>query len=250
MSRRRFADLTALAVAAVVVVMLAWALHAHSTRTAQDTALPSRPPVAAPGPAGILFIGDSYTAGHGPRELSPSCLAATRLKYLCNLSAVPGTGYVSGGPANRFVVDEYHGQSTSLSERITRLANVFDPEVVVLDGGRNDTFVPQLDVLTAMSATIADAKRVWPTARIVVERPRFLARPDDALGFDGAFFTRLTRDPATQGVVFIDPIATFAGTDTAPLISPDGIHPNPRGESALTTAITQSLVTRGLGTSA
>jgi lysophospholipase L1-like esterase len=240
----RFSDLASAATAAAVAIGLVLALIPDGTPSAPpqpaDTPGP-RVPQAEQGPPTALFIGDSYTAGRGPRELSPSCMAASRLGWLCHLSAVPGTGYVSGGPANRFTVDEYRGESTSFSERIPFLANQFDPDIVVLDGGRNDQFPPRVNVLAAMVATIADAKRAWPEAEIVFERPRFLSRPNDDLGFDESFTGRLLRDPAAIGVSVIDPIRAFGGRDTSSLLSDDGIHPNRQGELDLAAVLTASL---------
>jgi lysophospholipase L1-like esterase len=241
----RFADIASAATAAAVAIGLVLVLIPDGTASAppQPADTPSlRVPPAEQGPPTALFIGDSYTAGRGPRELSPSCLAASRLGWLCHLSAVPGTGYVSGGPSNRFTVDEYRGESTSFSERIPSLANQFDPDIVVLDGGRNDQFPPRANVLAAMVATIADARRAWPEAEIVFERPRFLSRPNDDLGFDESFTNRLLRDPAARGVSVIDPIQAFGGRDTSRLLSDDGIHPNRQGELDLAAEITASLV--------
>ena len=87
----------------------------------------------------VLFIGDSYTAGKSSAELSYGCRAAVQMGWLCALSAVGGTGYISGGPANRWV-DPHIGKSLSFSERIPHLSAKYDPAVVVLDGGRNDDF--------------------------------------------------------------------------------------------------------------
>lgn len=241
----RFADIASAAAAAAVAIGLVLVFIPDGTASAppQPADTPSlRIPPAEQGPPTALFIGDSYTAGRGPRELSPSCLAASRLGWLCHLSAVPGTGYVSGGPSNRFTVDEYLGESTSFSERIPSLATQFDPDIVVLDGGRNDQFPPRANVLSAMVATIADARRAWPEAEIVFERPRFLSRPNDDLGFDESFTNRLLRDPAARGVSVVDPIRAFGGRDTSSLLSDDGIHPNRQGELDLAAEITASLV--------
>ena len=108
-----------------------------------------RPQTAADTRPSVLFIGDSYTAGKGPAEMSYGCMAAVRMGWLCKLSAVGGTGYVSGGPANRWV-DPNIGKSTSFSERIPHLAAKYDPAVVVLDGGRNDEFPQRKDVFAAI----------------------------------------------------------------------------------------------------
>jgi lysophospholipase L1-like esterase len=161
--------------------------------------------------------------------------------WLCALSAMGGTGYVSGGVANRWV-DPYEGNSKSFSERIPHLAAQYDPALVVLDGGRNDEFAPAEAVYNTMLSTIAQVHRTWPRAQIVFIRPRFLAKPYDALYSNAEFMARLKSEPAAQGVIFIDPLYSFSGTNTSGLILTDGIHPNREGEDRMTTALLDSLL--------
>ena len=242
--RARYFDAAAIVVAVVIVVGLSLALHPEGTATI--TADPSavavdRPDFIAPDTRpSVLFIGDSYTAGNGLPEMSYGCMAAVRVGWLCNLSAVPGTGYIGGGPANRFEVP-YRGPSKSFIERIPNLALAYQPDVVVLDGGRNDPFPPTANVFGAMAGTIGEARRAWPNARIVFIRPRFLAEPDNDLGFNDAFITHLREQPSAAGVTFLDPIKTFTGRDTSAMLVDDGIRPNQRGELALTSALVESI---------
>ncbi|BBZ34869.1 SGNH/GDSL hydrolase family protein [Mycolicibacterium confluentis] len=255
--KTRWMDILATVVAVAVITGLALALrpqHIDSAPLAPPVAALARPAVAAnpaddAGPApsasrerpSVLFIGDSYTGGRGVPEMSPSCLAAVRMGWQCQLSAVPGTGYISGGPANRFTVNEYIGRSTSFAERIPGLAAKYLPDIVVLDGGRNDHFPPTEDVYLAMAATIADVRRTWPSATVLFIRPRLLADPADDLGFDDQFMARLAAEPTSRGVVVLDPIRRLGRDDTADLLSEDGVHPNRRGERALTQALAESL---------
>ena len=60
---------------------------------------------------------------------------------------------------------------------------------------------------------------------------------------------RLESEPAAQGVIFIDPISSFVGTDTSGLLASDGIHPNRQGEQRMTTALVDSLVSHHVGSS-
>lgn len=234
---------TLVAAAAIVVAAVTVAAPAATTdATASPTPAGStRQQIAGDDHPSVLFIGDSYTAGNGPAEMSYGCTTAVELGWLCSLSAVPGTGYISGGPANRFVVDEYYGQSASFTERIPHLATVHDPDVVVLDGGRNDLFPPSEDVYREMVATIEDVRRTWPDAAVVFVRPRFLTDPADDLGFDDAFVARLAAEPATKGVLFVDPIASMIGWDTSGLLAEDHKHPNAPGSRAIGAALTESL---------
>lgn len=248
MTETRWFDAAAIALAIAVMTGLALvpgSTDATTPAEARSAVQVDRLETAADARPSVLFIGDSYTAGSGLPEMSYACMAAVRMGWLCNLSAVPGTGYISGGPANRSVVDEYIGESTSFAERIPHLAARYDPDTVILDGGRNDRFPPSEDVFDAMISTIEDVRRTWPAAMIIFVRPRFLANPRDDLGFGDAFIGRLESNPVARGVLFLDPITGFAGTNTSSLLS-DGTHPNPRGEQRLSVAMVSSLNANGV----
>lgn len=242
MKPARWFDIAAIATAVAVSVGVAVSSCSVGQvgSAATSSNLASRPQPTADHQPLALFIGDSYTAGDSSAELSYGCRAAVEMDWLCALSARAGTGYISGGPANRWV-DPHSGRSLSFRERIPHLAAQYDPTYVLLDGGRNDLFPPREDTYATMLSTIAEARRTWPRAQIVFIRPRFLAHPSDDLGFDDRFIESLQADPATQGVIFIDPISWLAGTDTSALLSKDGIHPNSEGENRLTTAFRKSL---------
>jgi lysophospholipase L1-like esterase len=187
-----------------------------------------------------LFIGDSYTAGNSTAELSYACRAALRMGWLCALSAVGGTGYISGGPANRWE-DPYIGKSLSFIERIPHLSAQYDPDLVVLDGGRNDDFAPRTYAFDETVSTLGEIHRAWPRAQIVFIRPRLLADPRDDLRMTDDFMTRLRAQPEAKGVIFIDPISALAGTDTSGLLAPDKIHPNNKGDQLILAALVKTL---------
>lgn len=249
MSRFSYIDVAAVALAVAAVIGIGYAVR--PTESATVTVDPSTVHVdraqaaAAATHPSVLFIGDSYTAGNGSSELSYGCMAAVRLRWLCNLSAMPGTGYVSGNQFHRFIVSQYGGMSRSFVERIPHLAVEYRTEIVVLDGGRNDLFVPKDSVFEAMTATIAAARQAWPKATIVFIRPRFLSEPGDDLGFNDAFMANLRSQPGAAGVVFLDPINRLTSIDTSDMLADDGIHPNQRGELELADALLESLVADG-----
>jgi lysophospholipase L1-like esterase len=246
MSRRRYFDLAAIAVTIAVFAGVGLVLDPQETPTLRvdpSAARVDRPQPAASTLPSVLFIGDSYTAGNGLAEMSYGCMAAVRMGWLCDLSAVPGTGYISGGQANRFIVDPYVGPSTSFAERIPNLAEKYQPDLVILDGGRNDVFVPRDGVFRAMSAAIDQVRHTWPGAEIVLVRPRLLGKPDDDLGFDDDFFDHLKAQHAAEGMVVVDPISQLAGIDTSGMLRADGMHPNQPGEQALSSALVNSLLT-------
>ena len=246
MTRTRWFDIVAIALAIAIAVSVAGV--SCSAGLATPVVAPSdlenqQASTSAPTRPLALFIGDSYTEGSGSAEMSYGCRAVVQMDLLCAVSARGGTGYISGGVANRWV-DPYVGKSLSISERIPHLAAKYDPTVVILDGGRNDEFPPRADVYAAMVRTIKEVRRSWPEAVVVFIRPRFLAKPSADLGFDNKFMARLESEPAAEGVAFIDPIGSLAATNTSGLLASDGIHPNPEGEQRLTEALLDSLVSR------
>jgi lysophospholipase L1-like esterase len=245
---RRWDDIAALLLVVLVVVGLVIAVYPHQTATtatapaATRVDRPTPPDAARPT---MLVIGDSYVAGTGRDELSYGCMAAARMGWYCKVAASPGTGYISGGPANRFQL-KYEGESTSFDERLAGLALKYQPNVVVLDGGRNDLFAPPDAVYNVIVSTIADVQRTWPDATVVFVRPRFLSRPGDDLGYGDELIARLQADPNIRPMLVIaDPIASLAGRDTSGLVIDDGIHPTRQGEMVMASALYDSLLALG-----
>lgn len=240
-----------LALAGVVAVAgLGFALRPQHTPTIgvrPSSADIQRPELAAPSSRPTaLVISDSYTSGEGLAETSYACGAVTAMGWLCKLAAEPGTGYISGGNANRFPIDQGSGKSTSFGERIPILAGMYKPDIVILDGGRNDDFASPADRFTVTASTIWQTRQIWPNAKIVYVVPRFLAKPDDDLGAGDDFADRLKEESGVKDLVVVDPVATLADTDTKPLISSDGINPSPAGERALAAALAKALSTSGI----
>ena len=249
MRKVRWFDVAAIAVVLAVLAGLGYVLRPHhtpTTTTVQSTTSkpvqrPQLPP--PPGPT-VLFVSDAYTGGVGLKELYYGCMAAIRMDWQCALSAQPGTGFISGGVANRFENPDL-GPSSSFDERLPKLAEQYKPDIVVLDGGRSDLFAPKEAVFSVMTSTIGAVHQIWPAAKIIVIRPRFLDRPDDELGFDQGFIDRLRADTAAQGAIVIDPIGRFIDTDTAALVSEDKSLPNQAGAAALASALVDELAANG-----
>ncbi|AKS32315.1 SGNH/GDSL hydrolase family protein [Mycolicibacterium goodii] len=244
MNRTRWLDLGAITLSAAIALGIAGVSHsaqigppyATSSYVREDRATSTARPLA-------LFIGDSYTAGESTAELSYACRAALRMGWLCALSAVGGTGYISGGPANRWD-DPYTGESSSFIERIPLLSAKYDPDLVVLDGGRNDDFAPRAYAFEETLSTLGEVRRAWPRAQVVFIRPRFLADPRDDLGMTDEFMARLQATREAKGVIFIDPLSTLSGTDTSDLLGSDEIHPNAKGEQQILAALIEALQTQ------
>ena len=140
MNRTRWFDIGAIALAVAISVGVAGVSCSSGVAAPAPTASTVRDQRQGAADAPLaLFIGDSYTAGGSTTEMSYGCRAAVQMGWLCALSAMGGTGYISGGVANRWV-DPHFGKSLSFSERVPHLAAQYDPALVILDGGRNDVF--------------------------------------------------------------------------------------------------------------
>lgn len=248
MSRTRWLDIAAIALAIAVLAGLGFVTQPRYTPTiavAPSSARVDRQGQSANTPPAVLFISDSYSAGSGLDENFYGCTAALRMGWLCNVSGEPGTGYISGGTANRFDLGHNLGMTTSFGERISSLARRYTPNVVILDGGRYDLFAPFDAIFDAMSSVIKTVRQTWPDARLAMIRPRFLDRPDDNLGFDDDFMARLQGVPGAEGMAVLDPISRFVGTDTSTMV-PDGQrNPNQQGEIALSSSLVDALSDNG-----
>jgi hypothetical protein len=248
MSKTRWLDIAAIALAIAVLAGLGFVTRPQQTPTI--AVAPSEARVDRPGPpakdrSSVLFISDSYSAGSGLDENYYGCTAALRMGWLCNLSAEPGTGYISGGTANRFDLGHNLGMTTSFGERVSSLARKYNPNLVILDGGRNDLFAPFDAIFDAMSSVIKAVHQAWPDARIAMIRPRFLDRPDDDLGYDNEFMARLEGVPSAEGMVVLDPISRFIGTDTSAMLPSGQRNPNQQGETALSASLVDALSDNG-----
>lgn len=245
----RRADAVLLVAGIIAAAGLGWVLWPRPTPTAAvdpSAVRVDRPTAATDGRPTALILSDGYTVGSGLAETSYGCAAATRMGWLCKADSEPGTGYVSGGPTNRFDLEDGSGMSMSFGERISRLAHTYDPDVVILDGGRDDLFADPGARFEGIARTLFQTRQTWPDARIVFVAPRFLEKPDDDLGIDGDVIDELRTASGAEDLVVVDPIAGFEGTDTAPLISRDGTNPNREGERALASALADALSEEGL----
>lgn len=125
------------------------------------------PTIASPTPTPVdevasLWIGDGYTAS--------SCDAAARLDWACTVDAQRGTGFLSDGSS----YDEDFG---TLGDRLADLPRQ-DPDVVVVDAGRNDLGVfTTAALLDAMDDYLARLRERYPDAALVQVVPWTTEQP-------------------------------------------------------------------------
>ena len=173
-----------LLVAAIAVVVLAatvamWVDFRHqvdeTVARAADAAPPSDVPSDAPtsSPSATatptadpvvrsLWIGDGYTA--------QSCPAAKELGWKCRVDAQQGTGFLSDGSS-------FDADFATVGDRLADLPRK-DPDVVVVDAGRNDLGVyATAAVLDAMDGYLAALRERYPDAVLVQVVPWTRADP-------------------------------------------------------------------------
>jgi lysophospholipase L1-like esterase len=176
-----------------------------------------RPQVRAPQavaksePKGILFVGASYTAGVGaqPQTNGYAYLTARALGWQPRIDAVPGSGYLNPGPpSDRWPSDRGpndRGQGGTFADRLAKMPTSPAPDLVVLQGGRNDIGYPEAELHNAVQHTVDVARARFSHARIVLLGPIPAALPPSHGEFAVA---HVLRDVARSAdVSFVDPIA-------------------------------------------
>ena len=116
--------------------------------------------IGAPARHQLLFIGASYTAGLGASspEHGYAGQVAERLGWPAHVYAVPGSGYLNGGP---------HGGDT-FGQQIARIPAGLRPGLVVLQGGRNDAGFPSSALRTAACGTARQLRQKFAGAQLVM----------------------------------------------------------------------------------
>lgn len=183
-----------------------------------------------------LWVGDSFTAGFGSDRRNPSypIVVSQRLGWVACLDAQGGTGYLNPGKKNSPNFTPFKG-------RLASDIRTFRPDLVVIDGGRNDRWAKRDDLFAAARAYINSARRAWPQARIIVVLPTFLSR---GLNVDAKDARDAIRSAAlAEHVQSIDPLAwgLSGRTDEPGLVSPDGVHPSNRGQVLYSDVLTDAL---------
>lgn len=137
--------------------------------TPTATATAQQPGIELPAEPVLLILGDSYTAGVGAGRPDQGWanLVAGQLGHPTNIDGVPGTGFAWGGGAQDELAGEYEVRLRDIA------ANpAFVPNILILQGGQNDSQIPNLDEVEAATAqTIEAARRFWPGVQVVVLGP-------------------------------------------------------------------------------
>jgi lysophospholipase L1-like esterase len=197
--------------------------------TATATATGKQLGIVLPAEPVLLILGDSYTAGVGADQPDHgwAYLVAGQLGYPTNIDGVSGTGFAWGGGAQDERGDEYEVRLRDIA------ANpAFVPNVLILQGGQNDSQIANPDeVEAATTQTIEAARRFWPGIQVVVlgpSAPQPLA--EELRGVNSA----VRAGTAAANAPFIDAVdAGWFTSANSPDFDADGAHPNTAGHAYL-----------------
>ncbi|MBK7625578.1 MAG: SGNH/GDSL hydrolase family protein [Kineosporiaceae bacterium] len=141
-----------------------------------------------------------------------------RLGWVASLDAQGGTGYLNAGRSNSPKFTPFKG-------RLASDVGQFRPDLVVIDGGRNDRWAKPDDLVAAARAYLRSVRQARPQARIIVVLPTFLSR---RLNVEAEVTRVAIRSAAVaEQVAIVDPLAAGIAdrADEPGLVSSDGVHP-------------------------
>lgn len=196
-----------------------------STPTATTTA--EQPGIELPAEPVLLILGDSYTAGVGADQPDQgwASVVARELGYPTNIDGVSGTGFAWGGGAQDQLGGEYEVRLRDIAAD-----PAFVPNLLILQGGQNDSLVPDIDEVEAATAqTIEAARRLWPGVQVVVLGP---SAPQPAAEELRGANSAVRAGAAAAGAPFIDAVeGNWFTAANSPGYNFDGAHPNSAGHA-------------------
>jgi lysophospholipase L1-like esterase len=122
---------------------------------ANDTVFPPARPLGIR----ALFFGDSFTEGTGATGISQySSFTSKILGWEHWASGSGGTGYLNNGPTGRVV----------FRDRVQTDVIAYKPDVVVIEGGTNDTTFDPSTLQTEVDTLLKQIKQGLPNTKIIV----------------------------------------------------------------------------------
>lgn len=200
------------------------------------TATPATVGIELPAEPVLLIVGDSYTAGVGADqpEQGWAYRVAAELGYPATVDGVGGTGFAWGGGPQDDRGQEYEVRLRKLADN-----TAFVPNVLVLQGGQNDSSVTNPDEVEAATAqTIEAARRFWPGVQVVVfgpSAPQPLA--EELRGVNSA----VRAGAAAANAPFVDAVeGNWFTNANSPGFDADGAHPNTAGHAHIAAKFLES----------
>lgn len=178
----------------------------------------------------VLLIGDSFSLGHGaePRAKGYAFLLAERMGWQnFTVDGVGKTGFISGGEFRYLERLKAHIRSEEPA-----------PDVVVLQGSVNDTWIGYHDMLTAVTDTVRTIETHWPDTEIVLTTPityRDFAREERALHVAAR---------STRAVLLVDEVPHGWLPPVSDLYIDDSWHPSTQGHARIAEGMSEALQDR------
>ncbi|MCH1884294.1 SGNH/GDSL hydrolase family protein [Agrococcus sp. ARC_14] len=217
---RRAITLTAIASAFVVLVLTIILWPRTPERPAADETTPAAEPPATRPVA--VFIGDSYTVGAGTTLSGtgfPVILGTLRDWEIVNLG-VSGTGYAKSHDASWCETGGCPDYAGVIPDAVS-----YDPEVVVVSGGRNDLARSTAELEPAVTEFYTQLREALPDARIIVTSPIWDDPPPPRALLELSDIVE--READRIGAEYLDLGDPLEGRPD--LIASDGLHPNEDG---------------------
>lgn len=227
----------ALATAAVVTVAVApknpipaaTSASAPEGATAMASPTAKAPKISVPANASVLIVGDSYTEGVGAdnKQQGWAHVAGAALNLSPRIDGVGGTGFAWGGGA-----DNSEGRQYSVRLRAIAAEQTITPDVLILQGGQNDSLLrDDQEVSKAVTSTVDEARNLWPNLQVLVMGP---SAPEplatNLIGTNAA----VREGAANAGVPFIDAAGEHWFTaQNSESFHTDGNHVNTAGHKLI-----------------
>jgi lysophospholipase L1-like esterase len=240
------------------MLVLVWAAAAAATGCGQPA--PFEPYVPHLSVSRILAFGDSLTEGLatpasiGPLFVHPTNDPGTAKGYPFKLLTMLTTRYATqtisvynGGYGGRFLADDaLDNPDRTLGEFL----DAFNPEVMILLHGVNDTNLPGADVkaVAALEGLLIDKATARGTNVILSSLPPRMAGGNPERVANAAsvvpFNAALDALAAQKGVAFVDIYSLMAQSLSGPDLAPDGLHLTEAANAKIATAYFDALRAR------
>ena len=222
-----------------VIVLTACSTDASAIQPAPPTVASTPVPTATPTPEPltdeerladlpleprVLIIGDSFTEGYGASGPSATwaAIAAESLQWRATIDGVGGTGFT------KYTATDGR-QGLDYRRRLAMHAGAGEQyDLVVIQGGLNDWQATLSAEVTNVRATVAQSRRSWPDAPVIVFGPTSPPATVVAQRYAAA----IASTAEAEGAVVVDPTGTrpwINAANAARFDVGDGLHLNDAG---------------------
>lgn len=175
----------------------------------------------------VAVVSDSYTTGTKEGGLGPRSWTAEAWRTLSRAGIRVSADVAAEGRAGYVVRGDHGSVFADLTDRVVHP----DDEVVVFFGSRNDQGVDLDQYAEATRTTLAAARRMAPTAKLLVIGPPWPTAdvPDTVTKLRDILYSQAN----AIGAGWVDPLAERWFVGQPELIGSDGVHPTDAGHAYL-----------------